>query len=111
MGFPFPMGPGGPMPGPAPAGPPPAGPPPAPLGGGGDGPDSQKVISAVKAAIAALDVAQRLENDPGDKAVLAKEIATLHKFLGDQQKLTDTAMGAGPGVRMVRKNAPGGAGY
>jgi hypothetical protein len=110
MSFPFPMGPPpGPL-GPAgPAGPPPHIPLPA---SGGDGPDSKKVAGLLKQAIALLDQAVPLEGDAADKAKLAKSIADLHAIVGEQQKLTDTAMGAGPGVRVLRKNAPsGGSGY
>lgn len=76
--------------------------------GGGDGPDTPKVADGVQSAIDALTGVLPDEGDASDKAFLAKIIADLHKFLGDQQKLQDTAMGAGPGAKMIRKaSSPG----
>jgi hypothetical protein len=95
-------GPGGPG-GPGPAGPG-AGKP------GGDGPDSEQVKTLIGQAIDALRQAEDLEGDDGDKAMLAKCVADLRGFIGNQQKMLDTAMGAGPGVKIMRKNAPGGGG-
>ncbi len=93
------------------------GPPPSiPLPGGGDpgaggggqpGPDTPDVEQAVQDAIDSLGQALDGENDPPDKATLAKIIADLHKFLGDQQNLLDKAVGAGPGAKIVRKAAGG----
>jgi hypothetical protein len=40
--------------------------------------------------------------------MLADLFAKAHKFAGSQQKLVDSAVGAGPGVKLVRKAAPGG---
>jgi hypothetical protein len=110
------LGPGGPGGGPPSHIPIPSGPSdaagPAPDAGGdsgpGDGPDSPKVSDAVNTAIDAISGVIDLEGDAADKAFLAKVVADLHKFLGDQQKLADQAMGAGPGAKMIRKaSSPG----
>ena len=110
------LGPGGPGGGPPshipiPSGPSDAGPAPdSPDAGGGpgDGPDSPKVSDAVNTAIDSISGVIDLEGDAADKAFLAKIVADLHKFLGDQQKLADQAMGAGPGAKMIRKaSSPG----
>jgi hypothetical protein len=85
----------------------PAGPP-----GGGGGlpgrPDSPKVTDLIQQAADLLQQAIGLEKDPEDKAMLADLFAKAHKFAGSQQKLVDSAVGAGPGVKLVRKAAPGG---
>jgi hypothetical protein len=66
------------------------------------------VSDAVNTAIDAISGVIDLEGDAADKAFLAKVVADLHKFLGDQQKLADQAMGAGPGAKMIRKaSSPG----
>ena len=96
-------GPGGPGgPGAGPGGPSPAG-----NGQGGDGPDSEQVKTLIQQAIDAVRQAEALEGDPGDQAMLAKVAADLRGFIGNQQKMLDTAMGAGPGVKIMRKNSPG----
>jgi hypothetical protein len=49
------------------------------------------------------------ETDDQDLARASKCQADTQKLLADQQKLVDTATGAGPGARLVRKAAaPGG---
>lgn len=75
-------------------------------GGPGDGPDSDAVKALIQEAISKLDQAKGLEGDPGDQALIAKCVADLHGFIGNQQKMLDTAMGAGPGVKIMRKSAP-----
>jgi hypothetical protein len=90
-------GPGGPG-GPAPGGP----------QKGGDGPDSDKVKGLISQAIDLVRQAEQIEGDPGDQALLAKVAADLRGFIGNQQKMLDTAMGAGPGVKILRKNSPSG---
>lgn len=95
-----PGGPGGPLHGPA-----------GPGGGqGGDGPDSDQVKQLIAQAIDNVRKAEALEGDPADQAMLAKVAADLRGFIGNQQKMLDTAMGAGPGVKIMRKNTPGGGG-
>lgn len=97
-----PGGPGGPSPGlGGPGGPAPAG-----GGQGGDGPDSDQVKQLISQAIDNIRKAEALEGDPGDQAMLAKCAADLRGFIGNQQKMLDTAMGAGPGVKIMRKNTP-----
>lgn len=52
------------------------------------------------------------EPDDEDQALLEKIGADIAKYLAAQQKLTDSALGAGPGVKLVRKAAGNsGAGY
>lgn len=75
--------------------------------GGGDGPDSQKVRDLIGQAVDLLRQAEDAEGDDADKAEIAKAVATLRAFIGAQQKMEDTAFGAGPGIKLMRKN-PGG---
>lgn len=91
---------GGSSPGAPGAGPPSSG------DGPGDGPDSEAVKRLIQTAISALDQAKGLEGDPGDQALIAKCVADLHGFIGNQQKMLDSAMGAGPGMKIMRKSAP-----
>jgi hypothetical protein len=88
-----------------PAGAPPLGGPPA---GGSDGPDSPKVEQLLDQAKSLIVQAEGLEKDHEDKAKLMKMAAELQAFLGSSQKLNDSAMGAGPGVKLIRKAGPGG---
>ncbi len=53
-----------------------------------------------------------IEPDDEDQAAIEKLGADISKYIAAQQKLTDSAMGAGPGVKLVRKAAGNsGAGY
>jgi hypothetical protein len=80
---------------------PPGGP---PAGGGHPGaPDSPKVRQLVDQAAQLLRQAEDLESDVEDKAMLADLVARLRKFTGSQQAMIDKAIGAGPGVKLVRK--------
>lgn len=81
--------------------------------GGKPGPDSQQVRDLIQQAIDSLRQAEELEGDAADQALLAKAVSDLRGFIGNQQKTEDAAMGAGPGVKLMRKNAPpsGGGGY
>lgn len=97
---------GGPPPG---AGAPdPSGSPDAGGTGGTPGPDSPKVEQLLDQAKALIVQAEGLEKDHEDKAKLMKMAADLQAFLGASQKLEDSAMGAGPGVKLIRKTGPGG---
>jgi len=96
------LGGGGPPPSiPLPSGGGPSGP--GAGGSGPDGPDSPDVEKAVNDAISSIQTALDGENDPGDKAILAKILADLHKYLGDQSALVDKVMGGGPGSKLIRK--------
>lgn len=79
----------------------------APASGGKPGPDSQQVRDLIQQAIDSLRQAEELEGDAADQALIAKAVADLRGFIGNQQKMEDTAMGAGPGVKLMRKNAAG----
>jgi hypothetical protein len=89
-----PMGPGGPPPG--------AGGP----GGGSDGPDSEKVKQLLSQARDLIDQAESAEGDDADRVMISELSHKITAFIGAQQKNIDSAMGAGPGVKLVRKNAP-----
>lgn len=82
------------------------GPPPGSQGGG-DGPDSPQVESLLRRAKQLVLQAEGMEKDAEDQAKLTKLAADIQGFLGAQQKLNDSAMGAGPGVKLIRKTAPG----
>lgn len=75
-------------------------------GGASDGPDSAQVRQLIQTAIDSLRQAEDLEGDAADQALIAKTVADLRGFIGNQQKMEDTAMGAGPGIKLVRKNSP-----
>lgn len=91
-----------PLPGPAGVGAPPA--PPA----AAQAPDSAAVKQHVMNAIRELRAAEDAEGHDPDAAILANAVAILRKFVGAQTDLGDQAMGAGPGIKLVRKNTAGG---
>lgn len=74
--------------------------PPEPTSGSGGDPAElmRKALETTRQAAAA-------EPDDEDQALLEKIGADIAKYLAAQQKLTDSAMGAGPGVKLVRKAA------
>lgn len=78
--------------------------------GGSDGPDSAQVKDLISKAIDSLRQAESLEGDAGDQALIAKCVAELRGFIGNQQKMEDTAFGAGPGIKLMRKNPGSGGG-
>lgn len=82
---------------------------PAAASGGKPGPDSQQVRDLIQKAIDNLREAENLEGDAADQALIAKAVADLRGFIGNQQKMEDTAMGAGPGIKLMRKNSAPGA--
>lgn len=80
--------------------------PPAPDAGGGD------PMKMMRDALEMTRKAAAAEPDDEDQALLEKIGADIAKYLAAQQKLTDSALGAGPGVKLVRKAAGNsGAGY
>lgn len=89
----------------------PSGPGLPPSGGapGQGGPDSAQVKKLLQNAITSLDQAKMLEGDDADAAQIAKISAEIHSLIGAAQKMEDTAFGAGPGVKLVRKNGAGAA--
>lgn len=98
------MGGGGPPMGPS-------GPPaPAPSGGAGSvtSPPSGDHTDNIRHAIELLDQYMTEENDDEDLALVSKIQADLQKLLANNQKLTDTAVGAGPGAKFLRKQNGGG---
>jgi len=52
-----------------------------------------------------------METDHEDQVKLEKATTVIQEYLAGNQKLTDTAMGAGPGEKFVRKATGGGGGY
>ena len=91
-----PVGPGGPLG--------------APVGPGvphqSDGPDSKKVKQLLSQARDLIDQAQKLEGDAPDRVMISELAHKITAFIGAQQKTMDSVMGAGPGVKMIRKNSP-----
>lgn len=68
----------------------------------------------MKQALALLDQVKQAESDEQDTLLLEKMTTMGQQYLADQVKLQDTATGAGPGARLVRKataNAGGSPGY
>jgi hypothetical protein len=81
-----------------------AAPPEDALGGASVAPPSAGDASdTLKQIIDLFNIYMQEEQDPQDLATASKLQADTHKLLADQQKLVDTATGAGPGARMVRK--------
>lgn len=78
-------------------------------------PPSGDPSDTLKHIIDLFNVYMQEEQDPQDLAKASKLQADTHQLLADQQKLVDTATGAGPGARMVRKatasQGGGGGGY
>jgi hypothetical protein len=75
-----------------------------PLGGASVAPPAAGDASdTLKQIIDLFNIYMQEEQDPQDLATASKLQADTHKLLADQQKLVDTATGAGPGARMVRK--------
>ena len=66
---------------------------------------------AIREAIELLHVYMTEEEDDEDLALVSKIQADLQKLLANNQKLEDTAMGAGPGAKFLRKAGGGGGGY
>lgn len=96
--------------GPAGPGGPPMGPSGPPQGAQPDV-DPQAVKTSLQAAIKNLQDAQTAEGDDADAAAISQIIAKIHTMVGAHQGLVDQAMGAGPGVKLIRKTTPrGGAG-
>lgn len=88
-------------------GPPGMGGPAGPTGPGqSDGPDSQKVKDLLSQARALIDQAESLEGDDADRVMISELSHKITAFIGAQQKNLDSAMGAGPGVKIMRKNTP-----
>lgn len=54
--------------------------------------------------------AEQADPDHEDKLLLEKMLTEAQQYLANQQKLTDTVTGAGPGAKIIRK-ASGGPGY
>lgn len=86
------------------------------LGGGAPPPPAEDAgpsdpLALMREALDKTRKAADAEPDDEDQALLEKIGADIAKYLAAQQKLTDSAIGAGPGVKLVRKAAGGGAGY
>lgn len=69
---------------------------------GGD-PDAGDVTSLLKQALALVNQAAAAEKDDIDASQIHQLAAALSKQIAAEQQLTDSVMGAGPGVKMVRK--------
>lgn len=73
---------------------------------------SSDPLELMRQALETTRKAAAAEPDDEDQAMLEKIGADISKYIAAQQKLTDSAMGAGPGVKLVRKAAGNsGAGY
>lgn len=116
MSMPFPQ-PGGPSAAPpainiggpnhgAPAGPPPGLGGAGPQNGPGD-PDSGSVTDKLRQALKLVQSAAAAEGDDQDAASITAIAASIHKAIANEQGLVDKAMGAGPGVKLVRKASNG----
>lgn len=79
----------------------------APAAGGSDQAGAEKLVQQAKVLIR-----QALEKEPDhEDAMQLEDIASrMQKYLATQQKMVDSAMGAGPGTKMVRKSAQQGSG-
>lgn len=91
-----------------------------PIGGGGPmGPgapqappaaapdvDPAAVKTSLSAAVKNLTDAADAEGDDADAATIHTLIAKIKTMIGAHQGLVDQAMGAGPGVKLIRKTSP-----
>jgi hypothetical protein len=81
-------------------------PPPSISVNGGDSPqggDDANVVSLLKQALDLVNQAAAAEKDDIDTAAIHKIAVGISSQIAAEQKLTDDVMGAGPGVKMVRK--------
>ena len=80
---------------------------PGPGGPGGEsGPDDADVVSLLKQALGLVQKAASAEKDDIDTAAIHKIAVAISSQVAAEQKLNDDVMGAGPGVKMIRKTAP-----
>jgi len=68
------------------------------------------VKKALQAAMENLQQAATLAGDDADAAQISQLVAKVHSLIAGHQQLADQAMGAGPGVKLVRKAGGNGAG-
>lgn len=68
---------------------------------------SSDPVESMRQALDLVRSAAEAEVDDEDQAALEKIGAQIAAYIGSQQKLTDTATGAGPGAKLVRKAAAG----
>lgn len=85
---------------------------PAPVGGGeaadqGGKGDPRQVVALAKRALLLVQQVATMEGDDADAAVWHKIGAQIAAQIGNEQRLVDKAMGAGPGVKLVRKSVGG----
>lgn len=76
-----------------------------PTGGGGGNP-----VELLRQALSLVRQAAEAEPDDEDQAALEKIGASIAQQIATDQKLRDTATGAGPGAKLVRKVARGAGG-
>jgi hypothetical protein len=82
-------------------------PPAPPADNGGEDP-----VELMRQALEKTRKAAILEPDDEDQAALEKLGADIAKYIGSQQAMIDSAVGAGPGVKLVRKaGGQSGPGY
>lgn len=74
-------------------------------------PGSSDPAELMRKALEATRKAAVAEPDDEDQAMLEKIGADIAKYLATQQKLVDTATGAGAGEKLVRKVTRAGGGY
>lgn len=73
--------------------------------GGGSNADNMRQVKDLLRMI--------LENEPDeqDSLLLEKMLTEAQQYLANEEKLVDTATGAGPGAKLLRKSGGGGGGY
>ena len=77
--------------------------------GPGDG-DKGDVTGMLRQALKLVQQAAAAEGDDQDAASISAIAASIHKAIANEQGLVDKAMGAGPGVKLVRKASAGAGG-
>ena len=87
------------------------GPPPSISLPGGDSGTPTQMDSKLQIAEKAMTDFISGESDPEDAALASQILNLIHKLGAAQQKLVDTATGAGPGAKLVRKATAGGGTY
>lgn len=88
----------------------------APSGGGVQGPGTPNIPrnqeggnpeDAAREAGKIIRQAIELEVDEADRLQLEEIASRIQKYIASQQDLADTATGAGPGAKVMRKMGPG----
>jgi hypothetical protein len=68
-----------------------------------EAPEEEDPVSILQQMIELAMRYQEVEEDPEDRATMAKLLATLRQYEANEQKERDQALGAGPAVKFMRR--------